>query len=710
MAVLQVFEKLEALLAPRSLWAVLWGGLVLLTIALLILMRTRWGQARPLSKCAVLSLFAHLLLMGYASMTQLFSPGVPPVRDGTMEIDVVAEQTADESTRRHPQPESDLQPWERLAMDTSALADSPQLERQQPPDDAPTPTTSDTPTVPVAAHLPTMLPPASQVLMDVPAQAAAKVPTTSPFPTVEATKIDTPQPSTPRPPAAAAPPPSRLARMSTDAALPAPPHRDAFESVPRDQDTLDDRLQRLAQLPATVESADSVFAHVDQSKQATDKANSNWQTVAPPHAAAARDPAEATASRIPTEVHPTTPNAMPIGDLVKVTTAAAGPAASVIAVTTVTGSNEPLTSSYQNRMRSDRDRIAEQRGGTKDAEAAVQAALQWLASIQNDDGRWDASAHGAGAERPGAEVDRKGAGIHADTGITGLSLLAFLAAGETHLKGPHREHVQHGLEFLLGQQAADGNLAGNATQFARMYCHGMATLAVSEAYAMTRDERIRPYLERAVSYSVASQDPIDGGWRYNPGDRGDMSQFGWQVMALKSAESAGIAVPQKTRDLMQRFLAACSVGTYGGLARYQPSQPANRYTTQQKVTPSMTAEALVCRMFLHDRLNAQATMEAADFITDELPGDGRTNLYYWYYGTLALFQLQDERWDRWNRALQQQLLRNQRSDANLAGSWDPNTVWGGCGGRVYTTAMATLCLEVYYRYLPLYEQGGAREP
>jgi hypothetical protein len=78
------------------------------------------------------------------------------------------------------------------------------------------------------------------------------------------------------------------------------------------------------------------------------------------------------------------------------------------------------------------------------------------------------------------------------------------------------------------------------------------------------------------------------------------------------------------------------------------------------------------------------------------------NLYYWYYGSLALFQLQDEAWRPWNAALQTELLSLQRKEGELAGSWDPNTVWGGYGGRVYSTAMAALCLEVYYRYLPLY--------
>ena len=38
----------------------------------------------------------------------------------------------------------------------------------------------------------------------------------------------------------------------------------------------------------------------------------------------------------------------------------------------------------------------------------------------------------------------------------------------------------------------------------------------------------------------------------------------------------------------------------------------------------------------------------------------------------------------------------------FAGSWDPSGPWGRYGGRLYSTAISTLTLEVYYRLLPLY--------
>lgn len=356
------------------------------------------------------------------------------------------------------------------------------------------------------------------------------------------------------------------------------------------------------------------------------------------------------------------------------------------------GDGQPMPELLRLRALPPQRQVASSLGGSVEATAAVDAALAWLAAAQEPDGRWDPVRWGGGIERKVAGHDREGAGVDADTGITGLAVLAFLGNGQTHLEGTYRHHVQRGLEYLLRSQDADGSLAGPARLYAKMYCHGMASLALSEALAMTGDVRIQPYVERAVDFSVRAQHPTSGGWRYQPGDPGDMSQFGWQVMALKSAALTGVSIPQATREGMLHFLQRCEHGPHGGLAGYRPGTPPSR---------PMTAEALVCRYFLDLAPDDTLVTEAADYLLGDPPQAGTANLYYWYYGTLALFQVQGEAWTTWNAAIQQQLLRLQRSNGPLAGSWDPDTVWGCYGGRVYSTALAALCLEVYYRYLPL---------
>ena len=56
-------------------------------------------------------------------------------------------------------------------------------------------------------------------------------------------------------------------------------------------------------------------------------------------------------------------------------------------------------------------------------------------------------------------------------------------------------------------QAPDGNLGGQAATFEFMYCHAMAACALSEAYGMTRDSRLREPVRRAVGYTLRAQDP-----------------------------------------------------------------------------------------------------------------------------------------------------------------------------------------------------------
>jgi hypothetical protein len=359
------------------------------------------------------------------------------------------------------------------------------------------------------------------------------------------------------------------------------------------------------------------------------------------------------------------------------------------------GDGQEIPEPLQARVAADRLKAAQPFGATPRTETAVLAALDWLAGAQSADGRWDADAHGAGRETKTLGHDRYGAGAQADMGISGLALLAFLGAGETHLAGKHRVAVQHGLEFLLANQTGDGNLAGSAELFAAMYCHGIATLALSEAYALTGDNRLLPGLQRALQFSITAQSAA-GGWRYRPNeptDPGDMSQFGWQLMALKSADLGGIPMPINTRARMIRFLQSCSIGKSRGLAGYRPGDRGSR---------TMTAEALVCRYFLDAENSPAALDEGVAYVMEEPPRRQTANYYYWYYGTLAMFQHQGEDWRRWNAALQAELLARQRWDGASAGSYDPDDLWGGYGGRVYSTALAALCLEVYYRYLPVH--------
>ncbi|MFO1062383.1 MAG: hypothetical protein U0892_00735 [Pirellulales bacterium] len=362
---------------------------------------------------------------------------------------------------------------------------------------------------------------------------------------------------------------------------------------------------------------------------------------------------------------------------------------------------------YAMRLSGNRLELARPFGADEDTEAAVAAALKWLATAQSESGGWNAKQYGAGTETYALGEDRRGTGEKADTGVTGLALLAFLSAGHTHLEGEHRDVVRRGIEFLIRSQMPSGDLSGplqigkdQVVVNARMYCHGIAMLALAEAYALTHDVEIRKSLDKAVGYTLKAQDKIGGGWRYMPGNAGDLSQFGWQAMGLRSAQKSGIPIDRDTWGRMKSFVDSCSAGSAGGLARYRPNQG--------QPSPTMTAESFACRLLLDHPMTRAAAMEARQNMLAHLPGAEEDNVYYWYYATLALFQLQDESWQTWNMALKRRLLETQVPITQTdAGSWQPDRMWGGYGGRIYQTSMSCMCLEVYYRYLPLYQPAGS---
>lgn len=356
-------------------------------------------------------------------------------------------------------------------------------------------------------------------------------------------------------------------------------------------------------------------------------------------------------------------------------------------------------SPYAHRGAGRRAAAAVALGGSEETERAVTRGLAWLARAQSSDGRWDAARHGSGVERTVQGQDRRGAGARSDHGVTGLAVLAFLGAGSTHREGVHAAEVARAIEFLIARQKPDGSLAGDAEFFASLYCHGMATIALGEACGMTGDERLREPLARAVAHTLSKQSPATGGWRYAAGDRGDTSQLGWQAMALSAARNAGLPGLDLSLARAGGFLAGVSSGRAGGLASYRPGE---------RPTAAMTAEALFCRLLLGLDPTHPTAMEAVAFLEAIAPDSGPFNAYACYYGTLAMFHAGGPAWERWNRRMQRAILPGQRSGGDIDGSWDPDSVWGGHGGRVYSTALSVLCLEVYYRYLPMNRGRVAR--
>ena len=317
-------------------------------------------------------------------------------------------------------------------------------------------------------------------------------------------------------------------------------------------------------------------------------------------------------------------------------------------------------------------------GGSDETEDAVERGLAWLAKQQSSDGSW--SLHKLG----GSEVS--------DTAGTALGLLPFLGAGHTHQTGSYQETVRGALEWLVSNQAPSGLLLAKGSK-QPMYSHGLATIALCEAYGMTRDAKLSLPVQKALAFIAKAQHARTGGWRYKPNESGDTSVVGWQVMALKSGEMAGLAVE---KDVL--------AGVHRWLARVEDRRGRGRFGYQNnKATPAMTAEGLLCLQFLGTQRNDARLQSGADYLMGHLPQKGRLTSYYLYYATQVMYHMQGSHWQAWNEKMRDLLVGTQRTSGAHAGSWDPLDRWEKRGGRVYTTSLRLLMLEIYYRHLPLYQ-------
>ncbi len=344
---------------------------------------------------------------------------------------------------------------------------------------------------------------------------------------------------------------------------------------------------------------------------------------------------------------------------------------------------------YTLRSPERRKEMIRELGGSDKTERAVEAALVWLAEAQSDDGRWDVDGFKT-LSRCGGAGDRS----DEDVALTGLCLLSYLGAGYTHVKGEHKESVRKALNWLVDGQKADGNLQREG----QMYGQAMATAALCESYSMTGDKRLLAPIEKAVGFIVRAQNP-GAGWRYEPRKDSDTSVTGWQVLALKSAMIAGVRIAPEHFQWVEEWLDAVRRGDEGGLYAYMPGQGG---------TPTMTAEGWFCQLMMQEKTRLRGQNETIPYLMANLPAwssqENGVNLYYWYYSTLALYMSGTPEFTAWNKALVNALLTGQVKRGAAQGSWDPVCVLGPRGGRIYMTATAALCLEVYYRYLPFYKQ------
>ncbi|MCH2201045.1 MAG: terpene cyclase/mutase family protein [Fuerstiella sp.] len=328
-------------------------------------------------------------------------------------------------------------------------------------------------------------------------------------------------------------------------------------------------------------------------------------------------------------------------------------------------------------------------GGTAESERAVNLGLKWLRKIQQADGSW--SFRQAGKEA------RNGRLRSTTMGSTSLALLCFMGAGHTHLSyGEYRTVVSGGLNYLTKNASGDrtsADMRGDYEGNSGMYVQGLATICLCEAYALEpKDYRLKKLARRAVRFIEKTQDKRGGGWRYEPGQPGDTSVVGWQVMALQSAKAGDISVSGQTGRGVRHFLDSAQTNN-GERYAYMPDGGAS---------PAMTSVGLLCRMYMGWRRDHSSLRRGVGYLS--ALGPHGEDMYYNYYATQVIHHWGGNEWRKWNTVMREQLVSRQITEGPATGSWAPRDPHAGSGGQIYETALSLLTLEIYYRYLPIYRQ------
>ena len=314
-------------------------------------------------------------------------------------------------------------------------------------------------------------------------------------------------------------------------------------------------------------------------------------------------------------------------------------------------------------------------------DAAVEAGADWLVQNQLRDGHWG---------------DAEG-GIH-DVGATGLALMALQEAGEA----PSAQEAA--ARWLMARQDSETGLIGEPLGHAFHYGHAIATRALCLRLAEDPSNRdLAVAAERAVDYCLRARNPY-AAWRYDspPVGNNDTSVTGWMLAALHSAERAGLQVDPAAFEGGMVWIDEVTEPATGRVGYNSLGSRSSRIMDVNDHVPADAGEAMTA-IGLAERARLGHTPEQdplmgrqAELIRRTLPewdpeGLG-SDLYYWYMATGAMASMEDEFWGPWQAALTGALLTAQRTDGELAGSWDPIGPWGFAAGRPYSTALMTSCL------------------
>jgi hypothetical protein len=305
--------------------------------------------------------------------------------------------------------------------------------------------------------------------------------------------------------------------------------------------------------------------------------------------------------------------------------------------------------------------------------SAIDEALAWLAVQQQRDGHWTNDV-----------TDQQATNL--DIGITSLVVLNYLGNGHTHHRaGPYRDVLNNAVEWLLDQQDRRGSFMGDES----LLSHAAALYALSEAYGMTGDQRLREPIQRAVRFSVDARGSVRGGWRYVPGQDGDTLAVAWQVLAMHAAHRAGFEGASEGLTIGRNWLRVAQAGNDPHHFIYQPGEPPSDL---------MTLQGWLIRSLASDDTTMPPALVDEQF--QRLPTwDDPASSYHWQIAAMTMQRTApNDDFDAAYAVMASQILDQQITDGADAGSWPATDQWSQLGGRVFQTALCLRCLQSPYRH------------
>ena len=352
----------------------------------------------------------------------------------------------------------------------------------------------------------------------------------------------------------------------------------------------------------------------------------------------------------------------------------------------------PKVTGFNSRDAATKTALLKALGGNETSEKAVDRALKWFVGQQQPVyGSWSFSRAGADS---GTLED-------APNASTALALMPFLAAGHTARRGEYKDTVGKGLRFLgsrmvpLGPNAATLYEAGAS----HMPSHALGTIVLCEAVGLNPDKQMRKVAQAAVNYIIGSQ-AADGGWGDRPSppervpDGSNVMATAWNVAALKAAEAAGMQVPRRSLQLATSYLDKLKSADGQGF-RYDEARPRAR--------PEATAAGMFARMYLGWPDDQKELVDFSRAVAAAGPHT-RGGLLSNFFESEVMHQMRGPAWPGYNAALRDYLINLQSVQGATDGSWyiEDSDRMSRDGGRLLSTALAALILEVYYRQPPLY--------